>query len=107
MNPARRVGLRRRYRRIASTLRGQAPAATAQHDRRTVRLLDSLTSREREVLVLAAQRLTNDEIAQELFVGRETSRPTCPRLWRNSPRTTPSHDVPREVPPSSTTATLP
>lgn len=34
--------------------------------------IDALSAREREVLVLAAQGLSNSEIATEIFLGRET-----------------------------------
>ncbi|WP_199035296.1 response regulator [Glycomyces salinus] len=46
--------------------------ADAARSSKTPRGIDELSSREREVLVLAAKGLSNAEIAAEIFLGRET-----------------------------------
>ncbi|WP_199042515.1 response regulator [Glycomyces salinus] len=57
---------------ILSTLLGRFAEQRAPADDRTPALLEALTSREREVLMLLAKGLTNAEIADSLTVGETT-----------------------------------
>ncbi|GAB4003148.1 response regulator transcription factor [Glycomyces albus] len=57
---------------ILSTLLGRFAEQRTPADDRTPALLESLTSREREVLMLLAKGLTNAEIADSLTVGETT-----------------------------------
>ena len=54
--------------------------STAHEDRASDVAVDALTAREREVLVLMAQGLSNREIAQELIVGEATVKTHVKRI---------------------------
>ena len=55
-------------------------AADGMREAPPTRELDALTTREREVLVLVAQGLTNDEIAQRLFLSPLTAKTHVSRI---------------------------
>jgi DNA-binding NarL/FixJ family response regulator len=56
-------------RRVVSSFVGRPPGTAGMHPR-----LGSLTRREREIVTLVAEGLTNDEIADRLVISRATAR---------------------------------
>jgi DNA-binding NarL/FixJ family response regulator len=62
-------------RRLIADIAGRAtPASGARVRRAPAHLLDSLTEREREVVALVAQGLSNDEIASKLYLSPLTAK---------------------------------